>query len=89
MRMMTPSGLLPVLRALYCDSAMNMWIEEFPYEHSTHTRVVAYSPNGARRFAIVLPPGMRLLAVEGLRIAVVVTDDDGVERVEIREVAPR
>ena len=89
MRMMTPSGFLPVLRAMYCDSAMNMWIEEFPYENSTQTRVVAYSPDGARRFAIVLPMGMRLLAVEGIRIAVVLTDDDGVERVEIRRVTPR
>jgi hypothetical protein len=89
MRMMTPSGLLPVLRAMYCDSAMNMWIEEFPYEGSTQTRVVSYTPNGVRRFAIVLPTGMRLLAVEGVRIAVVVTDDDGIERVEILGVAPR
>lgn len=86
MRMMTPSGLLPVLKSVLCDSAMNIWVEEWPHADGALTRLSSYSQTGARRFSVLLSANMRLLTVSPDAVVLAVRDEDGVEHIELRTV---
>ncbi len=86
MKLMTPRGLLPVLRALYCDNAENIWVEEWPHDNGSRRRVTVFSADGSIRFALELPVSTQILGAKGLRVALAVVDDDGVLHVELRDI---
>lgn len=86
MKMMTPDGTLPVLRGVFCDDAENVWVEEWPHDGGAQRRVSSYSSEGALRFVLQLPMDVQLLGAKDTRIAVAVVDDDGAERIELRDV---
>lgn len=82
-RMMTPSGLLPVLRSVHCDAERNIWVEEYPHDSGRWSRVVSFTAAGERRLTFMLPEGLRLLAVQSTAVAVAVKDTLGREGIEI------
>ena len=88
-RMMTPGGLLPVLRSVHCDAERNIWVEEHPHDSGRWSRVISFTPAGERRSTFMLPEGMRMLAVKPAAVAVAVKDTLGRERVAVYSLVDR
>ena len=78
--------LAPALHALHCDAAGALWVEEFADYARGQRRVIVYEPDGAIRSSFWLQVGMRILGVDRNRVMLAVTDDDGVEHLELRSV---
>lgn len=83
LRHMTPSGSVPALRAVQCDEAGNIWLEEPAHDNGQWRRIISYASDGARRFTAFIPAASRTLAISVGAIAILAFDDDGRERVEV------
>lgn len=81
MRMMTPTGLMPVIRGLFCEDAQRIWVEETAAVAHAKRRVAAYLPDGALSRTILVPSHLRILAISGSSLLTVSIDDDGNEHV--------
>ncbi len=77
----SPWTTRPVSRMVVDDSG-RIWIEE--YSLSTSRRAAIYSPRFELLGIVPLPPAFTIHCVRGNLVAGVVTDADGVERVEVR-----
>jgi sugar lactone lactonase YvrE len=64
------------------DDSGRIWIEE--YSLVTSRRAAIYSPRFELLGIVPLPPAFTIHCVRGNLVAGVVTDADGVERVEVR-----
>lgn len=85
-RAMASSPFAPVLRNIRCEASGAFWVEEFPDYSGNRRRVVAYEPDGSMRHSLWLPLNMRILGVDGDRMALLVLDEDDVEHLEVRKV---
>ena len=83
MRMMTPTGLMPVLRGFFCDDAQRLWVEEAAPAARAKRRIAAYLPDGTIARTVLVPFRFRVLAISDSLLLTVSTADDGNEHVAV------
>lgn len=84
------ADFLPVYGQMVVDALGRVWIG--PYEvpgRSTEGRWLVLTPSGEAVAALAVPSGLRILDVREGRALVLIMDDFGVERVEVRDVVDR
>ncbi len=83
MRAQFPDARVPLLSALHCDAAANVWAS-LAVDPSTLTRrVLSFAPDGSFRGEFTLLANVRLLAIHNDQVAVAAATPDGSESVAV------